>query len=351
MDLLTGVNYFSGWWREYPNKWVDSHSPPNDWREIYSNRIPINGCFNDQSTMDSDIQAASLHGIDYFMILWYPVNSKDTFCTEPHAYHLNEGIEMFCGSKYNVLMKFAVEYCNHPPFAISDLGEWERCCVYWAGLFQKACYLKINGKPLFKIHGLQYFFEQCNRNMEIFKQRINLLRQISIRAVGKEPIITAGITSADMKDSEDLKRFFPDIDFLSTYMDVPDIPSKEKEYPYDLLFQHSLDLATDCVRLGLPYMPYFPIGWNPKPWYDPRPAFEIPTQEQVYHSVSRLLKFINETGALGIHDQETIYPALTIYAWNEFGEGGYLAPTLIERFGKLTGLKKALEDACAFHIS
>ena len=38
--------------------------------------------------------------------------------------------------------------------------------------------------------------------------------------------------------------------------------------------------------------------------------------------------------------------AFTMYAWNEFGEGGYLAPTLMEYDSKLQGLKQGLDRVC-----
>ena len=46
--------------------------------------------------------------------------------------------------------------------------------------------------------------------------------------------------------------------------------------------------------------------------------------------------------ALGIHAGERVVPAFSIYAWNEFGEGGYLAPTLIENDQKIKGLARAI---------
>ena len=66
MKPLVGVNYFSGWWRESPNKWEDPACPSRDWREQYINRIPINGCYDDQETMDSDILSATKYGVNFF---------------------------------------------------------------------------------------------------------------------------------------------------------------------------------------------------------------------------------------------------------------------------------------------
>ena len=35
-----------------------------------------------------------------------------------------------------------------------------------------------------------------------------------------------------------------------------------------------------------------------------------------------------------------LQPAFTIYAWNEFGEGGFVAPTVGDGYMKLEGIKR-----------
>ena len=47
-EYLVGINYFAGWWRPQPNKYIVNG---RDWRADYPGRIALLGCYNDQETM------------------------------------------------------------------------------------------------------------------------------------------------------------------------------------------------------------------------------------------------------------------------------------------------------------
>ena len=68
-DVLVGVNYFPGWWKPQPNKWQDPRG--EDWRARFPERIPLLGEYNDQETMNREIEAAARAGVGFFSILWY----------------------------------------------------------------------------------------------------------------------------------------------------------------------------------------------------------------------------------------------------------------------------------------
>jgi len=72
-DILVGVDYFAGWWKELPNKWhgLGWTIGQPDWRPEFPERLPTLGQYNEQATMDREIIAASDHGVDFFAILWY----------------------------------------------------------------------------------------------------------------------------------------------------------------------------------------------------------------------------------------------------------------------------------------
>lgn len=342
MKPIVGVNYFSGWWREAPNKWMDSGQPRLDWREKYINRIPLNGCYDDQETMDIDILTAEKYGIDFFQMLWYPVDSLSTECDELHRCHLNMGIQHFCTSPYNDRLGFVIEYCNHPPFSILDKEEWRKTCRLWAEYFAHPSYFTIDGSAVFKIHGLHYFREQCNNELSVMKDRIDVLKEVAMEYAQKEVIILGGIISEDV--SEELLQYLDILDCYSVYMDLPQLEPVDTDYDYSKLLEYCLSFAQKCADLGIPFMPYFPAGWNPRPWHDPRPSFVIPDEHQIKDGVISLCKLIYQNPMLGIQKGDIQRKAFSIYAWNEFGEGGYLAPTLVEYDTKLTGLKRALES-------
>ena len=174
-QYLVGANYFTGWWREQPNKWtVDDR----DWRIDYPERIPVLGCYNDQATMDAEIKAASAYGVDFFLILWYlPLAKKHE--AEKHnveSRYLNNGLKQFIASPENHRMSFAVEYCNHPPFGIEAEDVWDRCCDEWVSMMSHPSYLKIGARRFFKVHG--FTFESINQYYIVSVERIRAMYNI-----------------------------------------------------------------------------------------------------------------------------------------------------------------------------
>ena len=336
---LVGVNYFAGWWRETPNKWQDSQNGFADWRGKYPERIPMYGCFNDQATMDSDIVNASDHGVDYFQILWYPVNCEGV--DEAHFDHLNEGLSHFMNSKENGRMKFCVEYCNHPPFSLVPQKEWDEACELWCEAFAHPSYLKPNGKILFKVHGHDYLMAQFG-GVPGAARRLSELREKAKNRTGLDMIITSGVTQGNdpLRLRGDMEA---GIDFFSTYMDIPPDEPVEVDYDYERLFGLAEDMAEKYGLAGVSYQPYFPAGWNPRPWHDPRPCYALPGRVQIAECVKKLMEIIDRYDCLGISERGFgRVKAFTVYAWNEYGEGGMLAPNIIDGFSRLLGLKEAL---------
>lgn len=106
-EVLVGVSYFAGWWKELPNKWHGQgfRAGEPDWRLKFPERVPTLGEYNEQATMDREIIAASSHGVDFFAILYYyPKPGSKQLRKAPL---LNRGLEQFIASPEAHRMKFA----------------------------------------------------------------------------------------------------------------------------------------------------------------------------------------------------------------------------------------------------
>ncbi len=59
-DILVGVSYFAGWWKELSNKWHGQgwKIGQPDWRPEFPERVPALGEYNEQATMDREIISA-----------------------------------------------------------------------------------------------------------------------------------------------------------------------------------------------------------------------------------------------------------------------------------------------------
>lgn len=330
-EYLVGVYYFAGWWREQPNKYFTAGQ---DWRTHYPGRVPLLGEYNEQATMDREIATAAAHGVSFFQILWYHQGHVQS--AQSHEDKLNEGVRLFLASSNNTQMRFTVEFVNHPPFGIEDDAAWEQACHEWCGFMQHPSYLRLGGRPVFKVHGAEHFFNQNGRDPARVQQRITTLRRIAKAAGLPDLLVSAGVMAGAAGSGPAVAPY----DFLTTYMDMPPLAPRAEPYPYEALLNYAEQGWERYAKTSLkPYVPYVPSGWDPRPWKDPRPSFAFPTRDQWQHALQQAKSALDASPNLGVplgHGQRQ--KMLLIYAWNEFGEGGMVAPTRGEGEMKLQGI-------------
>ncbi|MBQ4573735.1 MAG: hypothetical protein IJA85_00915 [Clostridia bacterium] len=333
-EYLVGVNYFCGWWRDQPNKWTVPAG--HDWRVDYPGRVPLLGCYNDQETMDYELAAAAESGVDYFAMLWYAEAGKRE---EKPSWALNRCFDLYRNSPNRGRVKYYLEFCNHPPYEIDSEELWQRSVEYFIDNMEDENCLHIFGRPVMKIHGLQHFYNQCDQNPDIIKGKIEYIRQrAAARGLG-DIIILSGVMAQGINHIErELTAF---IDGTNTYMDFGPLPRREEDYPYEELERLAAEGRINHANTSpVPYVPYVPAGWNPKPWGSNAPLFDLPNQSQWECALQNVKRALDENENLGFVVDGKRQKAFTIYAWNEFGEGGILAPTTGDRYMKLETLKK-----------
>lgn len=344
-DTLVGIIYFAGWWEELPNKWQTPSSEVEkpDWRSIFPERVPLLGDYNVQQTMDREIIAAADHGVDFFSILWYyPQLGREL---EESAKKLNRGLETYLASPNAGRMKFFIEYCNASGLNATNENEWNECVNTWVTAMKHSSYLRIDGRLVFKIHDVTLFSQVNNNDLELCKIRLDTLRK-AVRTAGLgEMVMGVGITG----ETPPLLASWPPtplFDFTATYMSVPQIEASEHAYPYKKLTEHINTTPKNRVSDPLPWMPFLAAGWNPKPWtYPTAPPhyqvfFELPTREEFTKELDRMKNVLRQYPSLGIPRKDgTNQKIFTIYAWNEFGEGGIIAPTKSKGFMMLECIK------------
>mgnify|MGYP000917371311 CR=1 FL=1 len=329
-DILVGVSYFAGWWEASPNKWHGADGA--DWRPRYPDRMPLLGLYNNQETMDKEIRAAADYGVDFFSILWYynPPGKE----REPNSRFLERGVLDFMHSPENHRMRFMVEYCNHPPYDAATEEDWARCIEFWKQCFAHPSYLRIEGKIVFKVHGAFYFYQQNQAGPAQCRKRLDQLREAVRQAGLGEMILGGGVGSGEaIPEGHWADEIF---DFTGTYMDLPDLPRTPEDYPYQRLAGFIADNRRKHKADHKPYLPFIAAGWAPRPWPDSRAYFAFPTKEEWTAALEGVRADLNQCPALGFPGQR----AFTIYAWNEFGEGGILAPTEGARYERLEAIRK-----------
>ena len=330
---LVGVYYFSGWWRAQPNKWVVAGQ---DWRGAWPGRVPLLGEYNEQATLDREMAAAAGHGVSFFQMLWYPAgHTPADWASHP----LNAGVRQFLASTNRHGLKFTIEFVNHPPFDLKSEADWHSACRVWVAAMQDPSYLRVGGRPVFKIHGLDHFLHQNGGDLRRVAERLRILRETA-RDTGLPGLLVGGGVMAS--EAATIAPAAGPYDFLTTYMDVPGLPAAEKPYAYSLLLAVAQrawqDYAANCPK---PYVPYLPAGWDPRPWRDPRPAFDPPSRADWVGALRKVKAALDAGPNLGVPEAAgRRHKMLLIYAWNEFGEGGIVAPTRGDGAMKLEAIEE-----------
>jgi hypothetical protein len=127
---------------------------------------------------------------------------------------------------------------------------------------------------------------------------------------------------------------------------VPPVAVRDEEYPYARLADEARDGRTVHAGDPIPWVPYLAAGWNPRPWTSPRADenhrrfFRFPTQAEWTAELRAIRDDFDKYPGLGLPlPQNKRQKILTIYAWNEFGEGGILAPTRGDGYRRLEALR------------
>jgi hypothetical protein len=158
--------------------------------------------------------------------------------------------------------------------------------------------------------------------------------QATVRAAGLPGLAVAGCGSGAASAGFALR---------THYNIVPGYSSGAAEHPFaELVETHRKAWMGTAEQ---PYLPTVTAGWDKRPWEGPRGL----NQKEGWYFTGRTPEafggFVRSAiDWMDAHpDQTTKERLLLIYAWNEFGEGGYLAPTRGDSEGRyLQALRAAV---------
>lgn len=302
-------------------------------------REPLLGKYNDQITIDQEIEIASRYGIDFFnFLIFFTKNSPETDENAVINRRLNAPIWKFLKSPNRSAMQFSVEWVNHPPFHELSDDEWQSFSDTLCDLFGQSDYLSHKDFCYFKVHSWHYW-AVSGLPLEERRARMRFLKSRVFEKTGKTLLVGAGIRRLETVCerhpivSEEL------FDWTGIYVDVPGMVANApdalpaKDFPFSKLE------ASDTLGRAfhnndyLAHLPNVTTGFSPL-WHFQQnlPKFCAPTPNELHNSVLGALLDVAQYTSLGLPSgpvgvsSETV-PAITCYAWNEYAEGGILAPT------------------------
>lgn len=262
--------------------------------------VSIDG--SDQTVMDQEIDYATHAGLDYWAFLLYPESSTMSTALGQYLGNSKRSKLGFCLILHSTL--------NSPKSA------WPRERERAISLLKEPGYQTVLGN-----RPLVYVFSSKELPIGRFQEFTALARE---RELNPYYVFMGWHPAADVKKVISLG-----FDAVSSYAK----PSASSAF-VDLADEVKTQLWENAVYGNAPYIPLITMGWdkqprqeNPVSWevdadYHKQPVFPSKaTPDEIASHLKDALQFVDQ------HRDICEANAVIIYAWNEYDEGGWLAPT------------------------
>jgi Glycosyltransferase WbsX len=342
--------YFPNWGPKGQSEWGKLEKAPPRFPDHEQPKTPGWGEQNerDPMVMAQKIDAAADHGINAFIFCWYAFDGGKRYLDGA----VRDG---FLKAPNRDRLKFALMWANHD---VGGLGTGKVTPETWEGIadellrdyFPQPTYWRIEGRPYFSIYNPTEFVASFG-GVEPAAAALRRFRS-KAAAAGFPGLHLNGVlfgTSANQARALGL-------DSLTSYVwvhhqSMPSFPATDYATYRDAYFTalgkggwvHGLERP--AAQLGLPYFPNVTMGWDPSP----RCPINAPWENKSYPFGPVLVN--NTPAAFGnalrqaiayLDSSKTSPRILTIYAWNEWSEGGYLEPEKRTGMAYLEVIKEVL---------
>lgn len=306
-----GAYYFEGWAGRHKladkEDWA-KNAPTHLTKRMldeFPDREPLWGWRADApAVMERQIALAADHGLAFFAFCWYWHTTPEQVRDDPK----HTALDLFVNAPNNGRMKFCLLVANHAGYVIKGVDNWRRAARFWMPYLTHKQHLTVGGKPLVII------FDARGGEKDGFEAVQDEARRAGLPGVA---IAACGAGA-------------PEVGYTHTtrYNIVPGYTAGEQARKYaELAEVHKRAWAG---RPEQPHIPCIIAGWDCRPWEGPnglgnkKPGWYYPdrTPEAFAAHVRDAIEWMDKHPA-----QATAERLAIIYAWNEYGEGGYIAPT------------------------
>jgi hypothetical protein len=321
---MVGAYYFDGWagrnkFAKDPNQPWAANAPTHLTRrmvEEFPQREPVWGWRDDSvEIMERQIDIAADNGVAFFAFCWYwHDNGKSINPTKIREDSKHTALELFLRAKNNHRMKFCLLVANHQGFDIKGADNWKAAAGFWLPYLTHKQYLTLSGKPMVIV------FDSRGAG----KADIAAMQEAA-RMAGLPGLAVAACGNASPADG---------YMYRTHYNVVPGYSKGSEQHKYA-----ELVAANEAQWKGSNAQPYIPIvtaGWDKRPWEGPAGLKQDAGWYYPDRTPEQFADFLDQAVLwLDRHpEQATPERLILIYAWNELGEGGYIAPTNGDPDGK-----------------
>ncbi len=315
--ITAGAYYFDGWSGRSKlagtagEPWA-KNAPTHLTRRLieeFPDREPCWGWRDDsQAIMERQIDLAADHGLAFFAFCWYWRDSRQAINRQAIRDNpLHTSMELYLKAKNNRRLKFCLLVANHQGAEINGAENWRQAAEFWLPYLKHEQHVTVGGKPLVIV------FNVNGGDKDGFAAM-----QETARQAGLPGLAIAGCGGGTPEAGYTHRTHY---NVISGY------EAKSEQHKYAELVE--ANRAAWGGNSRQPCIPIVTAGWDKRPWEGPTGLGQKPGWFYPDRTPRQFAAFLRDAIAwMDRHpDQTTAERLLLIYAWNEFGEGGYIAPT------------------------
>jgi hypothetical protein len=338
-------------WPEGNGEWEVIKKGDSRFEGHYQPRFPLWGYEpdNDPKVVEKWIDAAVDNGINVFIYDWYWFDGGPFLESA-----LDDG---FLKAKNNSKMQFYVMWANHDvrrnywnvhKFKDDNSLLWdgavdmenfklivERIITKY---FKQPNYFKIDGKPVFAIFSLGNLIEGFGGNIKDARKAIDYFRE-EVKKAGFPGLHIQWTQGGGSYMSEEAASRFSENVKEMGFNSVALYNMGGINEDYLIYGANSLKIRAQMDSLlNIPVFPCVSVGWDDTPRFPAKGKHDIVHYHNTPESFAALLYKAKKYA----EDHPGQPRLITINAWNEWVEGSYLLPDMLNGFGYLNAVKQVM---------
>ena len=343
-------------WGEGIGEWEIVQKGNKRFEGHFQPRIPLWGykMDDDPKAWEQKIEAATSHGVNTFIFDWYWYDGKP---------FLEEAVDLgFLGASNNEKANFYLMWANHDvPGNMWNHYRYKTDSLIWHGdvnwenykivvnriisqYFKRPNYLKIDGKPVFSIYSLSNLVEGFNNDLGETAKALDYFREeikkagfpgLHLQLVGGERSGEPCFWGVNALVPEVVKSLR--VNSVTMY-NMAGIRDED----YLRYGEHAIGLRNGWdSSLDIPFFPCVSVGWDNTPRYLQYGKEKVVHYHNTPQSFGAYLQKAKEYA--DNHPEQT--KLIVINAWNEWVEGSYLEPDMLNGYGYLKAVKEVFSGA------
>jgi len=340
-------------WPEGTGEWevIKKGNPRFDGH--YQPRQPLWGyeLDNDPKVVEKWIDVATDHGVNIFVYDWYWYDGGPFLESA-----LNDG---FLKAGNNEKMQFYIMWANHDvKYNYWNVHRYKdntdilwNATVDWKNYqiivnrvinqyFKRPNYFKINGEPVFSIFSVNKLLESFGNSVEEAHKALNYFRDEVKKAGFPGLHIQWNQGGGSIMTEAAAGQFTNNVKAMGfNSIAMYNMGGRAEDYitygTNSIMIREQMDAILD-----VPVFPCVSIGWDDTPRFPAKGIQDVVHYHNTPQSFATLL-----AKAKKYADSHPEQPKLiTINAWNEWVEGSYLLPDMLNGFGYLEAVKEVIID-------